>query len=76
MLKKIAVDSGLDPVEVDDVIKGDAFAEDVRNDERRAYSPEINSVPFFLIDGKYALSGAQPTEAITEALRAILNRAQ
>lgn len=76
VLKKIAVDSGLDPVEVDDVIKGDAFAEDVRNDEHRAYSLEINSVPFFLIDGKYALSGAQPTEAITEALRAILNRAQ
>ena len=74
VLKKIAVDSGLDPVEVDDVIKGDAFAADVRNDEKRAYSLQVNSVPFFLIDGKYALSGAQPTEAITEALREIQER--
>ena len=74
VLKKIAVESGLDPVEVDDVISNDKFADDVRNDERRAYSLEVNSVPFFLIDGKYAMSGAQPTNAIRDALREILNR--
>jgi predicted DsbA family dithiol-disulfide isomerase len=29
----------------------------------------ISGVPFFIVDGRYGLSGAQPAEAIVEALR-------
>jgi predicted DsbA family dithiol-disulfide isomerase len=37
--------------------------------EERAASLGINGVPFFIVDGRYGLSGAQPAEAIVEALR-------
>ena len=29
----------------------------------------VNGVPFFIFGGKYALSGAQPPEAIVQAMR-------
>lgn len=37
-------------------------------DARWAAAHGINGVPFFVIDGKYAFSGAQPPEAIQEIL--------
>ena len=72
VLKKIAVECKLDEVEVDDLLKGDKYAAEVRNDEREAAMLGIHGVPYFVIGGKYGLSGAQPVEvlkqAITEAL--------
>jgi len=32
----------------------------------------IQGVPFFIIDGKYGLSGAQPAEQIVQTLRTAL----
>lgn len=37
--------------------------------EARAASLGITGVPFFIVDGRYGLSGAQPAEAIADALR-------
>jgi predicted DsbA family dithiol-disulfide isomerase len=34
----------------------------------------ITGVPFFIINGKYAFSGAQPPEVITNVLREVLER--
>ena len=75
VLKKIAVDSGLDPVEVDDVLNSDKYAQDVRDDEAKAIEYGIHSVPHFVIDQKYSMSGAQPTEVIRDALKKILDAA-
>ena len=36
---------------------------------RRAYG--INGVPFFVIDGKYGVSGAQPAEAFAQIVRQV-----
>ena len=74
VMKKIAVDCGLDPVEVDDVINSDKYAQDVRDDEREAAEYGIHSVPYFVINQKYSLSGAQPTEVIRDALKEILDK--
>jgi len=42
---------------------------EVAEAEERARSLGIGGVPFFIVDGRYGLSGAQPAEAIVEALR-------
>ena len=72
VLKKIAVECGLDGNEIETVLNGDRYGEAVREDERIANMLGIHGVPYFVINGKYGLSGAQPPEvlkkAITEAL--------
>lgn len=74
VIKKIAVDCGLDPVEVDEVLNSDKYAQDVRNDEREAAEYDIHSVPYFVINRKYAMSGAQSTEIIRDTLKEILDK--
>ncbi|MFF8828811.1 DsbA family oxidoreductase [Streptomyces sp. NPDC015131] len=46
----------------------DAYAEDVRADEREAAALGATGVPFFVLDRRYGLSGAQPAETFTRAL--------
>jgi len=41
----------------------------VRADEQRAREFGISGVPFFAIDERYGVSGAQPAEALLAALR-------
>ena len=67
VLQRIAVEAGLDPVEVADVLAGDRFADEVRADEQRARLLGINGVPFFAIDGRYGISGAQSSDLILSA---------
>lgn len=72
VLTDIAVEVGLDKSEVEDVLKSKKFADDVRKDEMDAYNLGINSVPYFVIDGKYAISGAQPAESIKRVIEKTL----
>lgn len=48
-----------------------SFSDAVNNDISEAQQFEITGVPFFLINRKYALSGAQPTEVFTQALNQV-----
>jgi len=41
----------------------------VRADERAARELGITGVPFFVLGGRYAISGAQPADALAGALR-------
>ncbi len=59
---------GLDEPEVRAMLAGDAYADAVRADEARAKQLGISGVPFFIIDGKAQLSGAQPVEVFAQAL--------
>lgn len=68
VLKKIAAECGLDATEVDDVLNGDRYAEDVRADEIRAARLGIHGVPYFVVGGKYGLSGAQPVDVLKQAI--------
>ena len=68
VLKKIAAECNLDGSEVDDVLSSDRYAEDVRADEYLAARLGIHAVPYFVVGGKYGLSGAQPVEILKRAI--------
>ncbi|QHS24461.1 hypothetical protein GWK91_05390 [Virgibacillus sp. MSP4-1] len=69
LLADIAENSGLNREESLTVIKDDnAYADDVRMDERIAHQYRISGVPFFILNQKYAISGAQPLETFISAL--------
>jgi predicted DsbA family dithiol-disulfide isomerase len=51
------------------VLAGDAFADEVRADERTAQEQDVTGVPFFLINGKWAIPGAQDVETLVIVLR-------
>ena len=72
VLKKISAECGLDVAEVEKFLAGDEFAAEVRDDEREAAAYGIHGVPYFVINGKYAVSGAQSTEVLVATLRRIL----
>jgi predicted DsbA family dithiol-disulfide isomerase len=59
---------GMDPEEIRGVLASDAFAEDVKRDIAEAAALGVSGVPFFVLDRKYGVSGAQPAEVFTEAL--------
>ena len=69
VLDRLALEAGLPPDEVADVLAGDRFASQVREDEERARLLGIGGVPFFVFDERYAVSGAQSVELLLEALR-------
>lgn len=67
-LRKAAADVGLEPGEVDEVLAGDAHADAVRADIAEARELDVTGVPFFLVDGRFALGGAQPPELLGKVL--------
>jgi predicted DsbA family dithiol-disulfide isomerase len=67
-LRALATQVGLPEGEVDAVLASERYSEAVRADEAQARAFGICGVPFFVIDGRYGISGAQPTDIILEAL--------
>jgi predicted DsbA family dithiol-disulfide isomerase len=67
-LVKLATEIGLNEDEVRGVLASDAYANEVRADIQRARRLGIQGVPFFAIDEKYGVSGAQPAEVLKEVL--------
>ncbi|WNO75318.1 DsbA family oxidoreductase [Streptomyces sp. AM8-1-1] len=69
VLVELAVEAGLDADEARAVLTDeDAYADDVRTDEREAAELGANGVPFFVLDRRYGISGGQPAELFTQAL--------
>lgn len=68
-LVRLAEEAGLDGTEARAVLDGDRFADDVRADEAEARSLQVGGVPFFVIDRRYAVAGAQPPDQLLGALR-------
>jgi len=66
---RLATEAGLPAAPVQAVLDGDAYADAVRADEQQAARYGINGVPFFVADGKYAVSGAQPPEVLLQLLQ-------
>ena len=67
-LARLAGEVGLDVDEATAVLETDAHASDVRDDEGAAADIGITGVPFFVIGGRYAVSGAQPADGILEII--------
>ena len=67
-LRALAVEVGLPNPEVDAVLASDQYADAVHADEAQARAYGISGVPFFVVDGKYGISGAQPADVVVQAL--------
>ncbi|MFC0299699.1 DsbA family oxidoreductase [Virgibacillus soli] len=71
-LADIAEAVGLDRQEALDVLQDKtAYANDVRVDEGIAQQYGVTGVPYFIINDKYAISGAQPLETFIGALQKV-----
>ena len=64
----MAAEVGLDPGEVDEVLGGTAYADAVRAEAAEARSLGSNGVPFFVVNRRYGVSGAQPAEHLHQVL--------
>ncbi|KKK39731.1 protein-disulfide isomerase [Mesobacillus campisalis] len=71
-LTELAVEVGLDRDAVAGMLANGDLTDEVRMDENAARKYGVTGVPFFLINQKYALTGAQPTEVFVEALEKII----
>ena len=69
VLAACASDVGLSAGDARAVLAGDDFAADVRADEAEARALGISGVPFFVVGGRYGVSGAQPAEGLREVLQ-------
>jgi predicted DsbA family dithiol-disulfide isomerase len=70
-LVELAGSVGLDEAAARDALENDEFLPAVRQDQAQAAAYGINGVPFFVIDGKYGVSGAQPSDAFTQVARQV-----
>jgi predicted DsbA family dithiol-disulfide isomerase len=74
VLAEVVTDAGTDAADVSKVMSSAGYADSVRADERAARESGVTGVPFFLFDGKLAISGAQPEKTFATALRQAFGR--
>ena len=67
-LAEIGATLGFEVEEVIKTLSSEAFTDEVRRDEAEAGALGIRGVPFFVIDNKYGVSGAQSPETFLQAL--------
>jgi len=70
-LVALADEVGLDADAARVALEQNAYLDAVRADQAQAQAYGIQGVPFFVIDGKYGVSGAQPAEAFTQIARQV-----
>lgn len=68
VLEQLGTEVGLDSERIREMLASDAYADDVRADELEARELGINGVPFFVLGGRYGVSGAQSPELLLEAI--------
>jgi predicted DsbA family dithiol-disulfide isomerase len=76
-LEDVAARIGLNPVEVEDVLNSDEYADFVKFDQEVARDQlKVTGVPFFVFDQRVALAGAQPREVFLQVLDKALETAE
>lgn len=68
-LMELGKNIGLPEEEIRELLAGDLYADEVKADISKARKVGVQGVPFFVLNDKYAVSGAQPAEALLEALQ-------
>ncbi len=68
-LVELAVEVGLDAETTRAALEAETHLPAVRQDQAQARAYGIQGVPFFVIDGQYGISGAQPPAAFENVLR-------
>ena len=74
VLAAIAEEQGQDAAAIRTALAGDAAEAQVLADVDFARQAGISSVPFFIFNDKYALSGAQPVEVMGRVLRQVAEK--
>ena len=64
----VAKEGGLNALETEVMLKSNDFTDEVRYDEKTAQNIGISGVPFFVINHKVGISGAQPPDTFLSAL--------
>ena len=70
-LADLAAEIGLDRADVVRSLTADEYLSDVRADQALAQEYGIQGVPFFVIDGKYGVSGAQEAGTFAQVLEQV-----
>ena len=70
-LAELAADVGLDRTRAAEVLAGDEYGDEVRADEARAVELDCTGVPFFVIDERFAIPGAQPPDVMLRLLERV-----
>jgi predicted DsbA family dithiol-disulfide isomerase len=68
-LRRLGLEAGLPATELDELLSGDAYADEVRRDEATGGQLGISAVPFFVIDRQIGAAGAQPPETLLALLQ-------
>lgn len=68
VLAEMCTAAGLDAAEAKAILNSDQYADAVDNDIYQASQLRISGVPFFVLNNKYGVSGAQPTATFSQAL--------
>ena len=68
-LEQLGSDAGLTAAEVRSMLESNDLTDSVNADIEQAQQLGINGVPFFVLDNKYAISGAQPAEVFLSGLK-------
>lgn len=63
--------AGLDRDSAAAVLCSDRFEQSVRSEQAHYQQMGVSSVPTFIVNGKYAITGGQPAEVFVQALRQI-----
>lgn len=63
--------AGLNEEEIRNALQSDSIEKEIHEDIENARKLGIQGVPFFILNQKYALSGAQPVEVFVEALEKV-----
>ena len=72
VLTDVAVAAGLDGAEVRAMLDTEDRAEQVLREEEQAKRLKIATVPYFVLDGKYAIPGAVPVPDMLRSLEVVL----
>ncbi|TQV82687.1 DsbA family oxidoreductase [Exilibacterium tricleocarpae] len=75
VLQRVAGGLGLDTDRVDAILSTDAYAAEVRREQRRYQDLGIHSVPAFIVNGSTMITGAQETEQLVNTFRQIARQA-
>ncbi|NUU05339.1 DsbA family oxidoreductase [Leifsonia sp. C5G2] len=70
-LADLAAEVGLDRAEAVAALQSNQYLTDVRADQSTAIEYGINGVPFFVIEGKYGVSGAQDAQTFAQVLEQV-----
>jgi len=71
VLIRVAGEAGLDAGRAREILSSNAYAEDVRRQQRYYLEQGINAVPAVIVNGRHLIQGGQPAKVFEQALRQI-----